>query len=60
MESKEEIIDELRELAQRMKDCGAAMDYYGGFDHEVVQHGGELFRAGIIAGDWADEWECEE
>lgn len=59
MKSKAGIIKELRYLSERMISCGAAMDYYGGFEHHIVLHGQQMIGAGLIAKGWADGWEKE-
>ena len=51
--TRAEIAEALRDLALEMRTLGTAMDYYGGFDTEMSQHGRELFGAGLVAADWA-------
>jgi len=51
----EDIAYSLRDLADEMVTIGAWMDYYGGFDANMVAHGRELVGAGKIARSWADE-----
>ncbi len=58
MKSKAEIIKELRYLLKRMIKCGVNMYYYGGFNH-IAEHGMQMIGAGLIAKDWADQWEAE-
>jgi hypothetical protein len=50
-----EIVACLRALASRMVACGAAMDYFGGFDVNMASRGMELVGAGEIAASWAVE-----
>lgn len=60
MNNKAEIIAELRALSERMINCGVAMDYYGGFEPHIAEHGRQMIGAGVIAGDWADQWEADK
>lgn len=57
--SKQEIANELKVLAEKMKEIGTLMDYFGGFDSEMAEHGAELVGAGCIAEQWAKEIEQE-
>lgn len=60
--TRAEIAEALRDLALEMRTLGTAMDYYGGFDTEMSQHGRELVGAGLVAADWAkhiEESTCE-
>jgi hypothetical protein len=52
--TRAEIADRLLKLADEMQDVGAAMDYFGGFDAEMAEHGRELVGAGAIARQWAE------
>ena len=59
--NKQDLVTELRRVAQEMIDLGAKMDYFAGFDRETAIHGGELLGAGIIAQQWAEEIEkCDQ
>ena len=59
--NKQDLVTELRRVAQEMIDLGAKMDYFAGFDRETAFHGGELLGAGIIAQQWAEEIEkCDQ
>ena len=40
--TKQEIANELKELAEKMKTIGIAMDYFGGFNSEWAEGGAEL------------------
>lgn len=53
-ETLQQIIAALRDLSERMKTVGAAMEYYGGFDGAMAQHGKEMVGAGMVADTWAD------
>ncbi|MCL2658787.1 MAG: hypothetical protein FWD62_15530 [Betaproteobacteria bacterium] len=53
-----EIIARLRALSAEMQNVGTAMDYFGGFDGKMAQHGTEMVAAGMIAEEWADEIEA--
>lgn len=37
--TKPELITALRQLADDMETIGAALDYYGGFDYLLAEHG---------------------
>lgn len=45
--------DRLDWLAQQMRNVAAEMEYYGGFNAEIVEHSKELFGAANIARGWA-------
>ena len=51
----DELVKRLRELSEQMIQLGADMDYYGGFNAEIAEKGGNLVGAGLIAAEWADE-----
>lgn len=53
-----EIITRLRAVAAEMASLGVAMDYYGGFNGLMAQHGREMVGAAGIAREWADEIEA--
>ena len=57
--TKQEIVNELKVLAEKMKEIGTLMDYFGGFDSEMAEHGAELVGAGCVAEQWAKEIEQE-
>lgn len=44
---------ELAELAEKMKELGANLDYYGGFDMELAVRGRQLVGAGQQVQRWA-------
>ena len=50
-----EMSQRLRHLSAEMIDLGTSMDYFGGFDSEIVRRGREMVGAGQIAKLWADE-----
>lgn len=54
-----EIVARLRAVAADMEALGAAMDYFGGFNGRMTQHGREMVGAAGIAREWADEIEAE-
>jgi hypothetical protein len=54
-----EIAAALRRLSKRMIDLGVEMNYYGGLNVDMAQHGRELVGAGMIAKEWAGEIESE-
>jgi hypothetical protein len=54
-----EIVARLRALSGEMITLGTAMDYFGGFDGRMVQHGRELVGAGLVAHEWAEDIEQE-
>ena len=57
--TKQEISNELKELAEKMKTIGIAMDYYGGFNTEWAERGAELLGAGCQVDQWVEEIEEE-
>ncbi|MAO23825.1 MAG: hypothetical protein Unbinned3818contig1000_11 [Prokaryotic dsDNA virus sp.] len=57
--TKPELITALRQLADDMETIGAALDYYGGFDYLLAEHGKEILGAALIARGWADGMEGE-
>jgi crossover junction endodeoxyribonuclease RusA len=48
------LIARLRTLTDDMIDIGASMDYFGGLNAEIVQHGRELIGASAMVEAWAD------
>jgi hypothetical protein len=52
---KDDIARKLRRLSRQMIDVGTAMDYFGGFDGRMAEHGLELVGAGLVVEEWADE-----
>lgn len=50
-----EIAEALIDLALEMQTLGSAMDYHGGFNTEMSRHGRELFGAGLVAAEWAND-----
>ena len=54
---KSELIARIRALADEMREVGAALDYFGGFDSEVAEHGREMIGAAGIAEGWAEGME---
>lgn len=46
---------ELAELAEKMKELGAKLDYYGGFDMELAVHGQQLVNSSVTVQRWADD-----
>jgi hypothetical protein len=57
--TKQEIASELKELAEKMKTIGIAMDYFGGFNSEWSERGAELLGAGYQVDQWVEEIEEE-
>ena len=55
--TKIEIAREVRRVSREMIELGSRMDYYGGLDSEIVEHGREMLGAGLMAQRWADEIE---
>lgn len=55
------IAKQLRWLAGHMIDIGTSMDYHGGINERMADHGSELVGAGLIAREWAEgiEEECK-
>jgi len=53
-----EIAERLRALAEEMADLGTAMDYFGGFNGRMSQHGMELCGAASIVREWVGEIEA--
>jgi hypothetical protein len=53
--TKQEIANELKELAEKMKSIGIAMDYFGGFNTEWAERGAELLGAGYQVDQWVEE-----
>lgn len=52
--SRETLVAELRELSEKMLDMAVKLEYHGGFNGEVAQHGRELAGASGIVLAWAD------
>ena len=46
---------ELAELAEKMKELGAKLDYYAGFDAELAVRGQQLVGASVQVQRWADD-----
>lgn len=46
---------ELAELAEKMKDVGAKLDYYAGFDVKQAERGQWLVGTGVQVQHWADD-----
>lgn len=57
--TKQEIANELKELAEKMKTIGIAMDYFGGFNTEWPERGAELLGAGCQIDQWVEEIDDE-
>ena len=57
--TREELKKSLASLSKRMRLVGAQMDYYGGFDYEMVTHGRELFGAGQVVKGWVEDMDNE-
>lgn len=48
------MIERLEKLRDDMRELGAAMDYYGGLNAEIVQHGAELVGAAAVVETWIE------
>lgn len=48
------IAKQLRWLSEHMLDIATSMEYYGGFNTEMAQHGRELAGAAAICKAWAE------
>lgn len=57
--TKQEIASELKELSEKMKTIGIAMDYFGGINTEWPERGAELLGAGYQVDQWVEEIEKE-
>jgi hypothetical protein len=55
-----EIANRLRALSAEMITLGTEMDYYGGFDDSMGDHGREMVCAGVITHEWAEEIDPHE
>lgn len=53
----QDIKAELEELQLHMKEVAAKMEYYGGLNRHIKQRSDELFRAGCMVSEWADDIE---
>lgn len=49
-----EIATRLATLAAEMQDLGACMDYFGGFNARIAQHGAQMVAGGLVVQAWAD------
>lgn len=49
-----EIATRLAALAAEMQDLGACMDYFGGFNARIAQHGAQMVAVGLVVQAWAD------
>jgi hypothetical protein len=49
----------LRRLSKQMIALGAEMDYHGGFDGRISQHGREMAEAGRLVREWVEGIENE-
>lgn len=58
--TRTELIAEIRRVASEMETLGAAMDYYGGFNSTISDHGKKMIGAAQIARDWAAGIEEQE
>lgn len=58
--TRPELIAEIRRVASEMETLGAAMDYYGGFNSTISEHGKEMIGAAQIARSWATGIEEQE
>lgn len=58
--TRSDLLARLRALAEEMTDIGTAMDYYGGFDGRMSQHGMELCGAASLVREWVGEIEGNE
>jgi hypothetical protein len=50
----EEIIEKLDIARVAMIEAGVAMDYYGGFDAEIVEKSKEILNASLMIGEWIE------
>lgn len=46
---------ELAELAEKMKDIGAKMESYAGFDVKQAERGQQLVNSSVTVQRWADD-----
>ena len=53
--SRSDLIKKLRALSQEMTDVGCAMDYFGGLDPTMQEHGRELVGAAGCIRNWIYE-----
>lgn len=49
------IATELAELSEKMKELGAKLDYYSGFDVELAVRGQQLVNSSVTVQRWANE-----
>jgi hypothetical protein len=49
-----EIATRLATLGAEMQDLGACMDYFGGFNARIAQHGAQMVAGGLVVQAWAD------
>lgn len=49
-----EIATRLAAMAAEMQDLGACMDYFGGFNARIAQHGAQMVAGGLMVQAWAD------
>lgn len=49
-----EIATRLVALAAEMQELGACMDYFGGFNGRIAQHGSQMVAGGLVVQAWAD------
>lgn len=59
MKTKQQLIDEIGELADKMIALGGEIEYFAGLDCELARHGTEMIGAGLVASGWADGMEAE-
>lgn len=52
--TRQELIRRLVALQEEMLEVGTAMDYYGGFDSAIAQHGREMVGASGIVSSWLE------
>lgn len=57
MKTREQLIQELRDMSDNMIKLGADLNYFAGFDRELAQKGLEMIGAGQLAEQWADAME---
>lgn len=55
-----EIIEKLKIAQQAMIDAGVAMDYYSGFDNEIVEKSKEILNASHMLGEWIENLSGKE
>lgn len=57
MKTREQIIQELREMSDRMVCLGVDIQYFAGFNTELAEKGHEMIGSGQIVEELADEIE---